>query len=144
MTPAEIDNLRADINDMKSLMGRMVEAMTHLALIDDRQKAMSALNDKLVGRLEAMEQRQNRADIAAALAGDTSGRLLIVEKAIRDSHIEMEQFKASMKTGAFIGKVIWAVVGSSLAAAVVTAFFLRNINQPSPPAVGAAQTSQPK
>lgn len=107
--------MQQDIGEMKSLMGRVVDALAKFAVIEERQDQTARAHERIVGRLEAMEQRQHQADIASALARDHADRIGRLEQVAREAHVESERQKAKFGAFTWSMRAVWtagaAVVG---------------------------------
>jgi hypothetical protein len=102
----------ADIAEMKSLMGRMVEAIQRIALLEERQGASAQTQNKILETVEDLRQRQHEAELVSATNYDLSARVKTLESAVRDHHIEREKDKARFDTLAWTIRALWAVAGS--------------------------------
>jgi hypothetical protein len=117
-SPGRLARLESGMEDMKALMQRMVDAMTHLAVIDERQQAMLDNNKEVIGRLERIEVRQHQAELNAASNGDVSGRVKTLEEATRDLHIEREKDMARLQTVVWMIRTMWLGVPVVIGAVV--------------------------
>jgi len=109
VTRAEFSSLEGQLGDIKALLGRMVDAMSKLAIIDERQAGFNDTSREILRRLSSIEERQHQADIEAAKNGDTGGRLERLENAVRDMHVEREKDKATQE--GMVKMVRWMWVG---------------------------------
>lgn len=102
----------ADIAEMKSLMGRMVEAIQRIALLEERQGASVQTQTRILETVEDLRQRQHAAELASASNHDMAARVKVLESAVRDQHVEREKDKTRFDTLAWTIRALWAVAGS--------------------------------
>lgn len=66
--PAVIDQLlqpiREDLSDMKTSMSKIADAVIRLAVLEDRHINSTAVMDKMIVRMEKMEERQHAYELA--------------------------------------------------------------------------------
>lgn len=62
-----IQRIREDQHAMRSAIERMSEAMTRLALVEERQAAESSAISRLVQSLEKLDERLRRLEVAAPM-----------------------------------------------------------------------------
>lgn len=117
VTRAEFTVIERELGDMKSLMQRMVDAMTRLALLDERQQGMFDTSKEILKRIAGIEQRQHNAELTAAHNGDMAGRLKVLESAFKELHTERVTERASFKTAVWMVRAMW--LGVPAAAAVL-------------------------
>jgi hypothetical protein len=101
--------LTTKLDTMQALMGRMVDAMQRMAIIDERQQTQTDTSKRILERLESIEDRQHRADIEAARAGDTGSRIQALEAAFKEMHNERVEEKG--KQDGMVKMVKWMWVG---------------------------------
>lgn len=118
----EIGSMQRDITDMKLLMGRMVEAMAKITVIEERQHAMSQATNKVLERMETIAQHQHEQDILAATNGSLGSRVAVLETAIRELHLEDVRKKARAQTLVWAGRCFWTLFGAGGAIALAQTF----------------------
>ena len=106
----QLHGMQRDIQDMKSLMGRMVEAMAKIALIEERQQTMAAANQRIADGLEDIVKRQHAQELEHAQHGDIPARVLNIEKGFRELHLDNERNKTRVQTMMWIGGVAWTFI----------------------------------
>lgn len=106
----EFQSLNRDIGEMKSLMSQMVEAISRISLLDERQQVVAQALQKLDERMARMESKQQDADIARALSQASSDRLNLIDMGFRELHIERERDKARFQTVIWMIRGLWATV----------------------------------
>lgn len=109
---ARLQGLERDIGEMKGLMGRIVDAIQKIALLDERQQAQSAATGRILEAVEDLRERQHRAELDRAAQGDLVTRISNLEQVTRDQHIEREKDKARFNTIVWTLRGLWAVAGS--------------------------------
>jgi Skp family chaperone for outer membrane proteins len=102
--------LKTELGDMKTLMQRMVDAMTRLAVIDERQQAHTATNEKILERLDGIESRQHQAELDAVKNEGFGGRVVQLENVVREMVVERERDKAVQQGMVRMIKLMWAGV----------------------------------
>ncbi len=117
----EFSALKQDITDMKSLMSRMVEAMSRITVIEERQHTMAQSTSKAIERMEAITERQHAYELVNAESASTVGRVGRLESVFQDLNIESERNKARFQTVVWTVRALWAVLGSGAIGAVILA-----------------------
>lgn len=95
---------------MKSLMSKMVEAINHISLLNERQQVFATTIQRIDERLGRMEAKQHEADIATALQGNMTSRVESLERAVREQHVAHERDKARQQTLVWALQGVWAVL----------------------------------
>lgn len=108
---AEFRSLVQDVGEVKSLMGKMVEAINRITLLDERQQVVAGFMQKLDERMGRMESRQHEAEIAHAVANTARSRMENLEVGFREIHIDRERDKARFQTVVWLIRGVYAVVG---------------------------------
>lgn len=106
----EIHALAQDVSEMKSLMSKMVDAISRIGLLDERQQTVTAALQKLDERTVRIEDRQREAEIARALSQAGTDRLNLIDAGFRELHIERERDKARFQTVIWMIRGLWATV----------------------------------
>jgi hypothetical protein len=120
----EFRALNRDIGEMKTLMSKMVDAISRISLLDERQQSVTLALQKLDERMARMESKQQEADIARALSQASADRLNLIDMGFRELHIERERDKARFQTVIWMIRGLWATVtagGLTVAAKLWTA-----------------------
>ena len=65
-------SIRESVDDMKGAMKEMASAITRLALVEERQAAVSTTIERLVQSLEKVDGRLRRLEVAEPLQAKTS------------------------------------------------------------------------
>ena len=107
---AQLVNMQRDIQDVKFLMARMVEAMGKIAMIEERQHSMATANTRIADRLEEIMRRQHEQDLVHAQQGDVPGRLKNIEAGFRELHLDNERNKARVQTMMWIAGAAWTFI----------------------------------
>lgn len=115
----EFSALKQDITDMKSLMSRMVEAMSRITVIEERQHTMAQSTSKAIERMEAITERQHAYELTNAESASTAGRVGRLELVFQELNVENERNKARFQTVVWTVRALWAVIGSSAIGAVI-------------------------
>ena len=90
LTEAHFQLLQADMADLKVSMGKIAEAITRLAVLEERHQSMQTAMNRVVEKLDAIDARQ--------------------------SALELSQVKqeTTLKVSLRAIQVAWAVLGSGL------------------------------
>ena len=104
----EFRHLTRDVNDMKTLMTKMVEAINQISVLNERQQTAMVYMGKFNDRIERVEERQHEAEIERAVGAASSRRLDLLEIGFREIHIEREREKARMQTLVMLMRGLWA------------------------------------
>lgn len=107
----ELAAMQRDISDMKSLMGRMVDALAKITVIEERQHAMAQATNKVLDRMDAIATRQHEQDLAHATTASTIGKVEAIERAFRELYVDSERHKARFDTIVWTVRALWGVVG---------------------------------
>lgn len=108
--------MKRDIGDIKSLMGKLVDVVSRFALLEERQQSTAEVTNKILERVERIENHQHQMDVRNARTSDHSERIKNLEVAFREVHIDSERHKTRMQTSVWMMRGAWAVIGSFLAA----------------------------
>lgn len=108
----EFQKLTQDMSDVKSLMSQMVEAISRISLLDERQQVVATALQKLDERIARMEVKQQEADIARALGQASADRLNLIDTGFRELHLERERDKARFQTVIWMIRGLWATVAA--------------------------------
>lgn len=106
----QLVNMQRDIQDVKSLMGRMVEAMGKIALIEERQQSMAQANTRIADRLDDIMRRQHEQDLVQAQQGDMPNRVKNIETGFRELHLDNERNKARFQTMIWVAAGAWTFI----------------------------------
>lgn len=115
----EFSALKQDITDMKSLMSRMVEAMSRITVIEERQHTMAQSTSKAIERMETITERQHAYELANAESASTVGRVSRLELAFQELNVENERNKARFHTVVWTVRALWAAIGSGVIGGVI-------------------------
>lgn len=109
--PAEFASMKQDISDVKSIMHKMADTLTRMALLEERQHGTSSVTEKILGRLEKIELALHRSEVAQASSGISNNRVEALEAGFRELHIERERDKARFQTVVWMVRALYAVGG---------------------------------
>lgn len=112
ITQGEFNSLSRDVAEMKALMGKMVDAISRISILDDRQSSVAAVLVKVDERLARLEEAQHRAELSAARESVSPVRITNLESSVREMHVEREKDKARMQTIIWVVSGAWALVGA--------------------------------
>lgn len=115
----EFQKFSSELIEMKTLMGRMVEAIQRITLLDERQQVVATFMEKLDDRMGRMEGRQHEAEIAAVVIRSSTSRTDALELGYRELHIERERDKARFQTAVWMIRGLWGAVGLMGAGGIV-------------------------
>lgn len=120
----ELGALHRDIGEMKKLMSQMVDAISRISLLDERQQVVQHALQKLDERMARMEHKQQEADVARALTQASADRLNIIDLGFRELHIDRERDKARFQTVIWMIRGLWATVGVGGAGVLLKLFWV--------------------
>lgn len=104
----EFQALVEDMRDMKNLMSKMVDAISRIGLLDERQNVIATSLQKLDERTGRMEAKQQQAEIHSAVTQISHDRLGVLDAAVRELHVERERDKARIQTIVWMIRGLWA------------------------------------
>jgi Flp pilus assembly protein TadB len=108
----ELFHLRNDVNEMKIVLAKVADGINQLAVLGDRQATLTNTTNKILERIERIEERQHQADIDKASNASFSSRLAAVEDVVKEMHIDGERNKARISTATWLARVMWAVIAA--------------------------------
>jgi hypothetical protein len=114
VSSTEFNALAREVGDMKGLMSQMVDALTRITVIDERQQVVGVFMQKLDDRMARMEQRQHEAEVLNATAQGGAQRLTAIEAGFRELHIDRERDKARFQAVVWMVRGLWAVSGAGV------------------------------
>jgi hypothetical protein len=104
--------LKKDMTDMKTLMARMVDTLSRIAVIEDRQQAMSQSTEMVLKRLEAIAEKQHQYELGNVTSHNIVGRGDRNESDIKALTEKQSQAQASFKTAIWLGRAAWVGIAS--------------------------------
>lgn len=87
---ANFKSIQSDIQDMKSSMAKIADALTKIAVLEERHQVMQAAMNRIVEKLDAIDQRQATLEI---------------------EHVKQQ---TTLKVSLRSLQVAWAVLGSGM------------------------------
>lgn len=124
VTQAEFSLVKQDLSDIKGVLGRMAEALTQLALLEQGQKGVVQSVNAVLDRLSGLENRQHQAELARAAAGDLQGDVKVLQGALREMTLEREKDKARIDGMLSTMRWFWA---GAIAVAGAGAWIIRTL-----------------
>lgn len=115
----QIADVKDQLSDIRAALARMADALARLALLEERHSTTQAALAQISFRLEQMEERRHAQELVAARTEDHPARVVSIEMAIRDQHVEQEKNKARFETLSWIVRGLWAVAGTGLGLAIL-------------------------
>ena len=97
---------------MKSLMSRMVETISRISVIEERQNAVVQSTNKAIERMEAIADRQHASEIATAGAVGQAEKVKTLEKAVSDLQVENERNHARFDALVWVIRIMWVAGGA--------------------------------
>lgn len=95
---AEFERIQSDITDMKSSMSKIAEALTKIAVLEEKHQTISTTMIKILDRIEVMDRRQTALELAQA-----------TQSARQDTAVKSIQ-------------VAWTILGSGLIYGIIHLF----------------------
>jgi len=68
MIEQNFERIQTDIADMKSSMSKIAEALTKIAVLEEKHQTISTTMIKILDRIEVMDRRQTALELAVATA----------------------------------------------------------------------------
>ena len=115
---SDVTVMKADLSDMKASINRIADALTKLAILEDRQSAQMTLMEKTLSRLEALEDKQHATELRFATAMVSQERLANVESKVNEMSTKITGYEASGRTIGYSVKIFWAVFGGGITASI--------------------------
>lgn len=117
---SDVASMRLDMTEVKTSINQIAAALTKLAVLEDRQSNQTALVTKTLERLETLEDKQHATELRFAAGVMSLDRIAGLERIVHDISNRLIGYEASGRTLGGGVKVIWAVVGAAVTAAVAT------------------------
>jgi hypothetical protein len=111
---AGVESVRQELIDIKQAVSKMADALTRLALLEERYLTFHALLIKIAERQDMAEQKRHEQEVSAARISDIPARVAAVEAEFRVLHIERQEDKAKFKTLMWTVRAFWAIAGSGI------------------------------
>lgn len=116
---ADLRTIKQDMTDLKSSIQMIAQAVTKLAILEDRQATQNTLIQKLLSRLEHVEEKQHETELRICSTTMNTERLNSVETATNTILTKIAGFEGSAKTASTGIKAGWAILGAVVSAALI-------------------------
>lgn len=107
-----MSSVKDDMREVKTSIHQIADALTKLAILEDRQATQLALVEKTLARLESLEEKQHVIEIRMAATGGTGERLTSLERSVGDIGTRVTSYEAAGKALGGGAKVLWAIAGA--------------------------------
>ena len=119
----ELSAMRGDIGDIKGSLSKVADALTKLAVLEERHQTVQSTTNKILSRMERMEERQQMVDKREYAMEEMGARLKKSEDTLivmqRDKHIQEGKVSATL-----LGvRMLWALLASSGVIAAIVGYF---------------------
>lgn len=114
--------MKGDIADLKTIVTKIAEAVTKLAVLEDRQSTQNGSIQKLLDRFDTLEEKQHGVELRLATAMLNHERLMRIESELAATKTLIAGYEGSAKGVGSTAKVVWAVLGTTVAGAVAWLF----------------------
>lgn len=115
---ADISTMKSDMRDMKAVVHKIAEAVTKLAILEDRQTSQTTLMEKVLTRVENVEDRLRQFELRLAMADVQIQRIAVIDQQVLDHQNRLSSIHAAGKTATVGIKAVWAVIGSAAGGAI--------------------------
>lgn len=116
----QILSVKEDIFDIKGSMGKVAEALTVLAVLGEKHQTVAETTNKILSRIEKMEERQVAMDKRQFAIAELTRRVDLNESkmAEEESRINKLESDKDIQNGQIKGmatamKILWAALGGS-------------------------------
>lgn len=116
---ADISTMKSDMRDMKAVVHKIAEAVTKLAILEDRQTSQTTLMEKLLTRVENVEDRLRQFELRLAMADVQIQRIAAIDQQVIDHNNRLSSIHAVGKTATLGIKAVWGVVGGAVSAVLI-------------------------
>jgi uncharacterized coiled-coil DUF342 family protein len=115
---SDLASVKEDMADLKASVRQIAEAVTKLAVLEDRQQHQMILVEKTLNRLGEMEDKQHAIELRLASSQLSHERLINVERSMNDIATKLAAYemagKVAGKTSLLGLKGLWAVFGGAV------------------------------
>lgn len=119
MELGDLKAIKEDMADVKASLQRISEALTKLAVLEDRQSGQTTAIERLVTRIETVEQKQHGMELRFATAVASAEHMARVESRVNDLQTKMNTYDATAKTVGIGAKVLWTIFGGAIGSIAV-------------------------
>lgn len=120
---AVVTQMQSDMSELKASIKSIAEALTKLAVLDDRQLTLFKSLEKQLIRMENLESRLHRFEVDMSAVQIAVRDLLEIRSSVHVIQAEMTASKVRRETISNGAKALWAVIGSIVTGAVMFALF---------------------
>lgn len=110
---ADLRMIKQDMTDLKSSIQMIAQAVTKLAVLEDRQATQNTLIQRSLSRLEYVEEKQHATELRIATVSLNSERLGSLEISTASILNKIAGFEGSAKTASSGIKAVWALCGAA-------------------------------
>jgi DNA repair ATPase RecN len=108
----EMFSMKEDISDIKNSMGKIAEALTRLAVLEEKHTAVAQVTNRILERIESIERTQHDKEVSKETISrlfDSIDKTTAAFSSHREAYItDKAQADGVIKTI----KALWVVVGS--------------------------------
>lgn len=110
MSDSNNEDIRVELGEIRQAVNKMADALTRLARLEEKHTNIHDLLRRLMDRQDEEERKRHEQEIEAARAADIPQRVLNLEHAIRDMHIESAKEKAALAAYQRSAKLFWGAI----------------------------------
>lgn len=110
----QIDQVQLDVRDMRSDVKVIAEAITRLAVMEERSQTLAASLERVASQVEKIDERQRNSEITRDVMVQVSTRLAAVEEKVDTTYVSQVKFEAKVQGMSNTLKVMWAAFGTGV------------------------------
>lgn len=114
--------LRGDVKGIEASISKISEAITRLAVLEERHQGMASAFTKLTEKVDTLTERQHQAELARQTATGYAAQIQQNTVDIRQLQLKEASFDGKTTGAGTLAKAVWTVVGGVITAVVIMAF----------------------
>ena len=126
----EIREIRADMSDIRESVSKIADAMTRLAVLEERGVTANQLLQRVIDRQESLEDKLHQQELILAANDTIRHRLEVAENDVEMLKQREAALSASIRTGSTMIKSSWTVFGG-----IIAYLFIKLMTLPDVPAL---------
>lgn len=104
-------SMRSDMNHIKEDISKIAEAMTRIAVLEEKHAVYAISQDKVVTRLERVEDRQRDSEVQANMIGQLTGRLEGLDSRLKTVEGVQTTATARIDGAMWLARTLYGIVG---------------------------------
>ena len=110
----DLNEMRSDIGDIRTSVGKIADAMTRLAILEERGATNAQLAEKLIERMDRVEARQHKQELEQVVNKNDEQRIAKTEDQIHTLQEAEISRAATLRTATYFARTGWTVFGGML------------------------------